>query len=314
MQHFYTLEEVRVQNAWLTIGAFDGVHLGHQEIIHKLTAGARADGAPAVVLTFEPHPTAVLRPDKMHPTLTTPEERASLLEALGVDVVITHPFNREVAGRSARAFLHKLKAHLGFKQFWVGYDFAMGRNREGDIPALRAIGSEMDYALRTVSPQTSDGRVISSSQIRRLLAAGEVDEAAALLGRPYRLHGTVIEGAKRGRTIGIPTANLLAPPGRAVPGGGVYVCQAFINGQSWGAATNVGVRPTFEGADAATSIEAHLLDFAQDIYEKNIQLDFLERIRGEQHFPDVQALVTQIQADVAQVRAQITNRRIKIED
>jgi len=285
----------------LTVGSFDGVHRGHQAILKKLISGAHAAGVPAVVLTFDPHPVAVLRPDKAPPCLTSPEERAALLGALGVDVVVTHPFDRQVAQQSAREFLERLKTHLGFSRFWVGYDFAMGRNREGDIPALQRLGEEMGFQLQIIEPVEVDGRVISSTRIRTLLAEGRVDEANELLGRPYRLGGPVVEGARRGHTIGIPTANLKIEGRRALPAHGVYVCHAHVNGHTWNAVTNIGVRPTFDQAETPF-VETHLLDFSADVYGKTMQLDFITRLREERKFPHVDALIEQIRTDIKQAR------------
>lgn len=303
MLAYHALDELRLPNAWLTVGSFDGVHRGHQAILHKLTAGAHAAGVPAVVLTFEPHPLAVLRPERVPLILTPLEEKARLLEALGVDYVIAHPFDRQVAGRTAGEFLAAVKGQVGFTRFWVGYDFAMGRNREGDQHVLRALGAEMGYTLEVVTPAVLEGEVVSSSQVRALLAAGQVEKAAGMLGRPYRLTGPVVAGARRGRSLGIPTANVAVPAGRAVPLSGVYACRVHVNGKIWGAAANVGVRPTFEAENGPVSVEAHLLDFDQEIYGETVHLDFLARLRGEQKFPHAEALLAQVQADIAQARA-----------
>jgi riboflavin kinase/FMN adenylyltransferase len=302
MQHIETLENVYLENAWLTVGSFDGVHLGHQELLENLTAGAHSVGAPAVVLTFDPHPASVLRPNKSPPFLTTLKERVELLNALGIDLVITHPFNRKVASQSAEDFLIRLKKHLGFKHFWVGHDFAMGRDREGDIQMLRRLGKKLDYELNVVNPVEIEGRIISSSRIRRLLAEGQVQEASHLLGRPYRLVGKVVEGARRGRMIGIPTANLNIPGDRAIPNRGVYVCQTHVNGKTWNSVTNVGVRPTFEMEAALPLVETHIFDFSDNLYGKDLQLDFIARLRDEQKFPNVQALVEQIQQDISRAQ------------
>ncbi|GAB4581171.1 MAG: bifunctional riboflavin kinase/FAD synthetase [Anaerolineales bacterium] len=303
MQHFGSLSSLSVQNAWLTMGTFDGVHRGHQAIIRQLVAGAHAENAPAVVITFDPHPVAVLRPEKTPRTLTPPDVRAALLGALGVDIVITHPFTHEVAALSARDFLTQLKTHLGFTQFWVGYDFAMGHNREGNIPTLRRLGEQMGYTVHVVEPVAFEGKTVSSSQIRKLIAEGQMEETAELLGRPYSLSGKVIEGAKRGRTIGIPTANLSADDSLAIPARGVYACRVWVNARVVDAVTNIGLRPTFENGPARTSVEAHLLDFSEDLYGQVIQLEFHARLREEQKFSGVEALVAQIRQDIAQARA-----------
>lgn len=279
MLHIHSLNELQLNNTWLTIGSFDGVHLGHQTIIKNLADGAKAADALSVVLTFEPHPAAVLRPTHAPAKLTTTLEKVRILGELGIDIVVTHPFTHETAKRTAREFILELKKHLGFSHLWVGYDFAMGRNRDGDTTTLREMGQELGYDLHIIDPSSEGGQIISSSRIRQLLREGHVAEAAKLLGRPFGLSGTVIEGAQRGRSIGVPTANLTAVNGHAIPGHGVYVCKAHLNGKTWGAATNIGVRPTFEG-DPAPTIEAHLLDFDREIYGDTLRLDFVARLRG----------------------------------
>jgi riboflavin kinase / FMN adenylyltransferase len=298
MQHVKTPDNIQLNVSWLAIGTFDGVHRGHQEIIRKLTAGAHAEKVPAVVLTFDPHPVAVVRPDKAPHTLTTVEERVALFEQLGVDVVITYPFNQEVAAQTAKSFLSHLRQRLGFTHFWVGHDFAMGHNREGNIPALYQLGKDLGYQLHVVDPVNYSGKIVSSSQIRALLAEGRAQEASELLGRPYQLSGQVIEGAKRGRTIGIPTANLAIKMGRVIPSRGVYACLAHVNGKSWKAVTNIGLRPTFETVIPTLTIEAHLLDFSRDLYGQTMNLEFISRIREEKKFTEVEALIAQIQQDI----------------
>ncbi len=302
MVHYWSLESVYLHNAWLTIGSFDGVHRGHQAIVRKLVSEAHSAGAHAVVLTFYPHPAVVLgkRQDSFY--LTSPEERAILLGQLGVDIVVTHPFNPEVAALSAQGFMTYLKKHLGLSRLFVGYDFALGRGREGNVPRLQELGSQLDYSVELLSPFEVDGQVVSSSLIRNVLSEGDAERAARLLGRPYRIPGQVIPGDGRGRTIGIPTANLDVWPQRALPKAGVYVCRAWVNGQSWGAVSNVGVRPTFESQPVQPRVEAHILDFDQDLYGQTIQLDFLSRVRDEQRFPNVQALIDQIHQDVKTAR------------
>src|SRR3990172_3164460 len=194
MRHFWSLEEVQLQNSWLTIGSFDGVHRGHQEIVNRLIAGGHPVGSPAVVLTFFPHPAFVLGKREKPFYLTSPEERAKLLGELGADVVITHPFDRQVASTSAYDFMAKLKEHLNLKHLIVGDDFALGRNREGNISALRRLGAEVfGYTLEVMPPVTNTGEKISSSQIRSALADGNVERAAELLGRPYALTGEVVQ-------------------------------------------------------------------------------------------------------------------------
>jgi riboflavin kinase/FMN adenylyltransferase len=234
--------------------------------------------------------------------LTSPEERAELLGELGVDVVITHPFNLQVADMSAREFMASLHKHLDLKHLCVGYDFALGRGREGDVPMLQELGEEFGYSVDAVPPVEVDGKVVSSSLIRAHLAAGEVEQAARLLGRPYQVGGEVVLGDGRGKLLGIPTANLSVWAERALPKAGVYVCQARLDRRMWGAVTNVGVRPTFENQPVQPRVETHILDFSDEIYGKQLALDFLVHLRDEVRFPNAQALVEQINNDITQAR------------
>lgn len=302
MQHIRSLEGVHKQNVWLTIGSFDGIHRAHQEIIQRLTDEAHDNGALAAVLSFHPHPSVVLG-KRTHPRyLTKPDERAALLEPIGVDLFITHPFNQEVAQMSAREFLNALLNHIDIQELWVGHDFAMGHDREGDVPTLRRLGEDLGYRLRVIPAIQVEGEIVSSSRIREHLAAGEVAQAAHLLGRPYRLSGAVVPGDGRGKTLGIPTANLLVDPKKALPETGVYACIAHGDFGRRGAVVNIGVRPTFEASGEGVRVEAHLLDFEGDLYGQTVALDFLERLRGERRFSGPEELVDQIREDIAQAR------------
>lgn len=302
MQHYRSLEAVQLQACWLTIGSFDGVHRGHQVVIRQLVEGAHKAKMPAVVLTFHPHPAAVLRGYDYPFYLTTPEERARLLGELGVDVVITHPFNQQVAAIEARDFMTRLHRQLNVKHLWVGYDFAMGKDRQGNYAMLRELGGELGYRTHLTSALKIDGEVVSSSRIRFLLGAGQVAEAATLLGREFAICGKVIPGDHRGASLGFPTANLEVWGGQAIPAAGVYVCRARVQGKTWGAVTNIGVRPTFEAEPVPPRVETHLLDFQGDLYGQQLRLSFSQRLRGEQRFPNIQALIEQIQQDIHKAR------------
>ena len=307
MQHYTSLQDLQLNNAWLTIGSFDGVHLGHQKILEPLTAGAAKADAPAVALTFYPHPSLVLRGPQSGYYLTTPEERARLLGETGVDIVVTHPFSVDVARISAEEFLRSLKEHLSFTQLWVGYDFALGRHREGDIDELEKFSAELEYELHQIPAYELDGALVSSTRIRQLLTQGDVQAAEKLLGHKYSLGGIVLKGDGRGRTIGIPTANLSLDIEFAIPKTGVYITKAQINGETYPAITNVGVRPTFDAQREQPLVETHILDFDADIYGKQMSLTFLTRLRDEQRFDGVETLVAQIHEDIDQAREYFEN-------
>ncbi len=252
MIHVQSLDNLSLENCWLTIGVFDGVHRGHQEIIKKLTAGAHAGGGLAVLITFWPHPAEVLGQQKIK-CLTTPDERAELLGALGVDVVITYRFDAATANLSALEFMENLKKHLGVKHLLMGYDFALGKGREGNSIRLAEIGRKLNYSTEVIPSVGDESGVISSTEIRKLVAVGEVAHSARLLGHRYSLHGTVVHGNGRGRTIHFPTANIDYPPEKLIPSNGIYVCQASLGKARFGEAVNVGVRPTFQDGGANAS-------------------------------------------------------------
>ena len=301
MRHYRSLEEVNLENSWLTVGVFDGVHRGHQQIIKKLTTGAHANNAPAVVLTFDPHPTSVLSGREIK-SLTLPEERADLLAQLGVDMVITQHFTRDLSQVTAYDFMSWLTRHLGLKQLLIGYDFALGKGREGDATRLTEIGSELGYSVEVVSALSDESGVISSTAIRKLIEVGNVDEAARLLGHFYALHGPVIRGDGRGRTIGVPTANIAYPSEKMIPAKGIYACWAYLNGQKHLAAINIGTNPTFTPEKQTLNVEAHLLDFDEEIYGDDLRLEFVARLRDELPFNSVEGLVEQIWKDVEDTR------------
>lgn len=300
MQQFASLQEVNIDNSLLTIGAFDGMHLGHQQILEELTAGEHA--SPAVVLTFSPHPALVIHGPRDNFYLSSPKEKSAILKDAGIDILITQTFDQDVAAKSAQDFMQNVQAHLGMKHLFVGHDFALGNNREGDVFALKTFGETLGYAVHKVPPVLLDGEVISSSRIRKKLREGNVELANRMLGRNYNLIGEVESGVGRGSTIGIPTANLKNSAEKVVPGFGVYVCRVYLNGQTHDAVTNIGVRPTFETEPVTPSIEAHLLDFDGDIYGREIKLEFIVRLREELRFSNGDELLAQMQIDFAQAR------------
>jgi riboflavin kinase/FMN adenylyltransferase len=309
MQHYHSLDQVSIhrpafgagKNAWLTIGVFDGVHRGHREIIRKLTTDAHADHAPAVVLTFEPHPASVLTGRELK-CLTTPNERADLLGELGVDIVITQRFTSDLSAVPAREYMSLLKKTLDLKRLLIGYDFALGKEREGNASRLTEIGRELNYSVEIIHALGDESGVISSTEIRKLVATGNVSEAAKLLGYNYNLSGPVIHGDGRGRRINIPTANIDYPKQKVIPANGIYVCWATIGTEKFMAATNIGFNPTFTPERKIPSIEAYLLDFDRDIYGQEVKLEFVARLRDELKFNSVESLLEQIHDDINKTR------------
>lgn len=301
MQLYHSLETTSLQNSWLTIGVFDGVHRGHREIIHKLVSGAHANHAPAAVLTFDPHPASVLTGKEMR-CLTTPAERADLLTALGVDMVITQRFTRDLSTATALEYMSRLKESLGLTHLLIGYDFALGKGREGNAARLAQIGRELNYTVEIINALSDESGVISSTEIRKLISTGNMIEAAKLLGYTYNLSGTVIHGDGRGHRINIPTANIDYPRQKVLPANGIYACWATLGAEKFMAATNVGFNPTFTPDKHIQSIEPHLLDFDRNIYGEEIKLEFVARLRDELKFTSVEALIEQIQDDIAKTR------------
>jgi riboflavin kinase/FMN adenylyltransferase len=302
MEHLHSFEEIALQAAWATIGTFDGVHRGHHAIVSPMVEAAHAAGSPAVVVTFSPHPVAVLRGIQEPMCLTTPDERARLLEGLGIDVVLTLTFDQALAGLSAQDFMQRLSERLGLRQLWVGNDFALGRNRQGDIPTLREIGRDLGYTVHVASEIAIDGERISSSQIRNLLREGNVHQADRLLGRPYHMEGPVTHGDGRGRGLGFPTANVDYPVQKILPRYGVYATWAWVDGQRLPSVTSLGVRPTFDSPDSKPRLEAFLIDFDKDLYGQHVRVEFLEFLRSELRFDSVQALIDQMVLDTQNAR------------
>ena len=303
MNHYRSFDHIHLSNAWATIGVFDGVHRGHQAILSSMVEQAHAAGAPAVVVTFSPHPVAVLRNIDEPMCLTTPSERADELGRLGIDAVITLKFDHALAELTAEGFMEQMSEHLSVRQLWVGSDFALGRGRQGDIPTLRQIGERLGYNLHVIN-DVLDGSVrISSSLIRQLLREGKVSEAAEQLGRPYALAGEVIHGQGRGRQLGYPTANIAYSSKKILPRYGVYATWAWIGGtRRLPAVTSVGVRPTFDQPNPQPTVEPHLIDFDEDIYGQSLRVEFLKFLRTEQRFDSVQDLIDQMNTDTKHAR------------
>ncbi len=284
----------------VTIGSFDGLHIGHQQLVRDLVAHARKTDSLSAVVTFHPHPRAVLRPWLNPKVLTTPGEKAVLLAQMGLDILILLRFTQRLARTPAAEFMHLLYECLNMAELWVGPDFALGRGREGDVAALSQMGARWGFQVRIVEAVSVDGRPVSSTWVRELLAAGQVTEARRLLGRPYSLAGEVVGGARRGRCLGFPTANLAVRPERAVPPDGVYAVYALIGDERWPAVANVGERPSFNTGERA--IEVHLIGYQGDLYGRDLVVEFVKRLRPERRYEDVCELVRQIGRDVERAR------------
>lgn len=301
------LEALSLPASELTVGSFDGVHRGHQALITGLVEDARRQDVPAVVLTFFPHPSVVLRGRRPSFYIMTPDEKAAALQNLGVDRVITQPFDQSVARITADDFLASLRRHLGFRGLWIGEDFALGFRREGNRLFLEQAARRDGFELHVVPPFMMAGEAVSSTRVREALRSGDVARAASYLGRPFSLPGTVVRGAGRGRRLGIPTANLAFWDERAYPGVGVYACWVLAGGQRFPAVTNIGLRPTFETENQQPIIEAHLLEAEVDLYDQQITLVFIERLRDERRFESPEALRQQIARDILRARSMLSS-------
>jgi riboflavin kinase/FMN adenylyltransferase len=302
MTSYSDLTEITLPASLLTIGSFDGLHLGHQALVGDLVESARRAPLPSVVVTFYPHPSVVLRGRRPAFYITLPEEKAARLSALGVDHVVTQRFDETLSRVTAAEFLDRLEARLHFRGLWIGEDFALGHEREGNRLFLRREAARRGFALHEVAPTKVGGEVVSSTRVREALRAGDVARVASYLGRPFVLRGPVVRGAARGKALGIPTANIALHEEQAYPGGGVYACWAEVPGGRQQAVTNVGLRPTFGEDLPAPVIEAHVLDWEGDLYERPIALTFVARLRDERRFPSKEALVEQIRRDMQRTR------------
>lgn len=284
----------------VTIGVFDGVHVGHRQVIADLIALAASSGVDPAVVTFDPHPLSILAPERAPKMLTSVDQRIDQFRLLGVEIagVLDFPDIRHLL--AAEFCEEVLFRALRAKRVVVGADFRFGRDRGGDAALLATEGQRLGFEVSVVDLFGNHDGVVSSTRIRQLLSDGRVEEAAALLGRPYELVGQVVKGERRGGTIGFPTANIAISPDRQLPGRGVYAGKAMVGDGVFSAAINVGTRPTFDGR--GTTIEAYLLDYSGDLYGEFIAIDFRARLREEVRFDGVEALTRQIGLDVERVR------------
>ncbi len=284
----------------VSVGNFDGVHLGHARIADRLVERARQAGGPAVVFTFDPHPAVVLRPDRVPPLLTTASRKAELLAALGVDVVVAYPTDQALLSRTASEFFAEiLRDCLDVRAVVEGPNFLFGHNRSGTIDTLQTLCEDAGLSLDVVGPVEVDGQIVSSSRVRQLVAKGHVETARRMLTEPYRIVGIVEHGAGRGAGLGYPTANL-GDVKTLLPAEGIYCGRAWTGRRHWPAAISVGSNPTFD--ERGLKIEVHLIDYQGDLYDRELAVDFLARLRGVERFATVGDLVAQMDRDIALCR------------
>lgn len=289
------------QETLLTVGVFDGVHLGHRHLISRLNQRASEASLISGVVTFNVNPKAVLSPNAKLARLTTLEEKARLLKSLGVELVIPLTFTTELAALSAREFVLHLKEYLKMRGLVVGPNFALGRGREGNAAVLQSLGKELDFTVEVVKPLMVESSLVSSTAVREALAKGDMKTTARLLGRYFSLSGIVASGDERGHSLGFPTANIQVDPEQALPEDGVYATLGYLRDKVYQSVTNIGVKPTFGKAERA--VEVHLLDFTGDLYGQKLTIELVEHLRAEAKFASPEELSAQIKKDVERAKA-----------
>lgn len=311
MKIFHGTDNANIQKPTvLTLGVFDGLHLGHQRIMQTVVERAKTIGAVPTAITFDPHPRAVLHPESAPPMLQTLDQRLANLQVLGIEQAIVIPFTHEFAAQPAEGFLSEIiHDRLQAKEVYLGKGFAFGKDRGGNIELLRSMSEKLGFTADEIDEVQLRGLRISSSRIRKLLAEGRVNLARRMLGRPYGVEGVIIRGNRRGHTIGFPTANL-KPHNRVIPRYGVYATATLIDGTWRRSITNIGVRPTFE-SDADPSIESYVFDFDGDLYGAVLRVRFLHRIRDERKFNGIDELKAQIEKDTRRARNYFRHQGVK---
>jgi len=302
MQHHQTLAQVHIDTPTiLTIGKFNGMHLGHRYLLGQVVTRAKQLGGASVALTFDPHPTLVLQPEHQRVYLTPEAERLRLLTATQIDHLVVLTYDQQLRQRTAEEFMWQLCDHIHVRELWVGPDFRLGYRAQGTVEVLEALGKQLGYIVHPIEPFIVDGAPVSATRIRELLQTGYVDKVPPLLGRLFAVVGQVLKGDQRGRLLGFPTANVGVSEHHILPADGVYACKVTLpDGTEHLAVTNVGVRPTFGGLQR--TVEAHLLNWSGDLYGQAVRVAFVTRIRGEQKFAGIDELKAQIGRDAARAR------------
>ncbi|MCK9426407.1 MAG: bifunctional riboflavin kinase/FAD synthetase [Ignavibacteriaceae bacterium] len=295
-------------NTIITIGTFDGVHLGHQEIFNVLINKSKTSGCRSFVITFEPHPRTIIQPNSQLKLLTTFQEKVEILEKMGIDNLLVIPFTKEFSQLTSEEFFRKyILEGLGVKKMVIGYDLHFGKGRDGDEQKIRELGSVNNFEVQKTEAVTINETVVSSSNIRNALSEGEVKNAAQLLGRNYSFSGLVVGGDKRGRELGFPTANIkLENEFKLIPKNGVYAVKVLLENSIFNGVMNIGLRPTFKETTIVLS-EVHILNFNEDIYGKQIGVEFIARIRDEKKFASKEELIKQIEIDKQKTSKLLTN-------
>jgi len=305
MSVLHNLPETKLKSETaVTIGVFDGVHLGHRSLLKRLITEARINGWRSVVLTFKSHPEIILNSGRQLPWLDDIANRIKLLEDFGVDLIVVIDFTPELRKLDAQDFIKLLRDRLNLRSLIIGPDFAMGKDRRGNIEKLSSLGEQMSFTVESVPPFILNGETVSSSLIRQVLAQGNMKKVTRLLGRYFSYSGQVTTGDRRGRTLGFPTANLEIKPGLAIPPDGIYATLTYLNDEAIPSVTNIGVRPTFDGKEHL--IETHLINFKDNLMRKKLRIDFVDKLRDEKHFSSAEELKEQMGKDVELAKTRLT--------
>ncbi len=289
------------QNGTLfAIGVFDGVHIGHRFLVEKLKQDAKTTHSLSGIITFDPHPQSVLMPGSPLPFLSQLGNRIDDLKELGVDVIAVLSFTLTLSRLSAREFANFMVKNLQMRGIIIGPDFALGQNHEGTAAILQSLGQQMDFSVKVVPPYILDGEVISSTLVRQTLNSGNMKKVAKLLGRRFVLHARVTSGDKRGRSMGFPTANLNTAPGQSLPADGVYATNTYVHGKRFLSATYIGLRPTFAGSNR--TVETYLFDYSGSLYNEELEVSFICKLRNERHFDSQSELMVQINEDIDRIK------------